>query len=95
LNLCRQIICVSWLKPPNTNNYLNMYKVVKLLVSAVLGQSIPIMIFGIQQSIPKKPSFFISFKWYWPGGLIPKMAYQLTPKMFSVVVKSDQLGMVN
>jgi hypothetical protein len=29
---------------------------------------------------------FISFKWYQPGGPIPKMAYQPIPKTFSVVV---------
>jgi hypothetical protein len=31
----------------DTNNYLNLYRAVQLLVSALLGQPIPIMIFGI------------------------------------------------
>jgi hypothetical protein len=49
---------VGWLKPANTNNYLNLYRVVQLLVSIVLDQPIPIMIFGIGSQQPiKKISF--------------------------------------
>jgi hypothetical protein len=58
---CTGFISVGWLKPADTNNYLNLYRVIQLLVSAVLGQSIPIMIFGIgsQQSILKNLIFCI------------------------------------
>jgi hypothetical protein len=38
--ICTGLIGVSWLKPTNINNYLNLYWAVQLLVSTVLGQPI-------------------------------------------------------
>jgi hypothetical protein len=51
----------------DTNNYLDLYRATQLLVSAVLGQPIPIMIFWYRLTTAdtKKTLFFISFKWYW------------------------------
>jgi hypothetical protein len=50
--ICTGLIDVSWLKPTDNNNYLNLYRAVQLLVSTVLGQPIPIIIF-----LPKRLHF--------------------------------------
>jgi hypothetical protein len=67
------------------------------VVSAVLRQPIPIIpwilasrtLIGIGCLKPadtKKTSFFVSYKWYRPGGPISKIPYQSILQIYSVVV---------
>jgi hypothetical protein len=70
----------------DTNNYLDLYRAAQLLVSVVLGQPIPIMIFVYQLTTAdtKKTSF--SYRLNGIGWSIPKMACELIQKTFCIVV---------
>jgi hypothetical protein len=76
------LIGIGCLKPADTNN--------DFLYRLVIVDTNNNFLYQLATVDTKKTLFFISYKWYRPDRLIPKILYHLILQSYSVVVYGSQ-----